>query len=242
MNSADARSNSAEAVTRLALGPSAASRSRARSARRNSTLMRLAPLKRASLPSFQSAPSAQAASRSAAASSSACSWSTSVQCCSGPSSGAVARRLEPVPQPRSTTVIGRQPSKCLASACSSLRLRERWSAGSRRSSHCAEKPVPPSLADLLDDAGDDARRLLPARQRSGRPPRRRRPCGGAGPYRAGRGWMASDEGALVAGRHLDARRRPAPSRPPRRRWCTRSAARAPWPRPAPCRSPRRGRP
>ena len=36
MNSAEARSNSAEAVTRLAPGPSALSRSRARSARRNS--------------------------------------------------------------------------------------------------------------------------------------------------------------------------------------------------------------
>ena len=46
----------------------------------------------------------------------------------------------------------------------------------------------------------------------------------------------------VAGRHEQARRRAAPSRPPHHRQRRRSAGRAPGPRPAPCRSLRRTRP
>jgi len=48
-------------------------------------------------------------------------------------------------------------------------------------------------------------------------------------------------GGLVPGGTL-MRRRPVPSRPRTGRWCTRSAARAHMARPAPCRSPRIGRP
>ena len=125
--------------------------------------------------------SAHAASRSRAAPSSAGSWSTRRQCCRRGSEAASARRFEPVPQPRSMIATVSRPAKTERSSATRAGLRARWSAGSRRASHSALKPLmpPPASAPPATAAAVSLQRgsAWPAAQDASA--KRRRSCASA---------------------------------------------------------------
>ncbi len=163
-----------------------------------------------------------------------------------------ARRLEPVPQPRSTMVpasrCGLRKAGFATPPPAPSRLRARRSAPSRKASQSAAKPLMPfaSLCGLMQHRGDCAPRC-PASAADAAPARKARPLARS-PAQRSHSQMTRD-GAPSARRRRIARRNSSALPHPGTAFCggaagrrdNRQASSSPSPPRPPCHSPRNAR-